>query len=83
MNPFTGSSELAFSVCEDKIRVRAAACTPLPLWSIWMSPASSRLSMSLSFIFMVMVILLTSCLAFGSVAAFQCGLGTSVSCLFS
>ena len=39
--------------------------------------------MSLAFMFMVTVILLTSCLAFGSVAGFQCGLGTSVSCLFS
>ncbi len=39
--------------------------------------------MSLAFMFMVIVILPTSCLATGSVAAFQNVFGTSVSCLFS
>ena len=39
--------------------------------------------MSLAFMFMVTVILLASCFAFGSVAGFQDVLGTSVSCLLS
>ena len=39
--------------------------------------------MSFAFMFRLMTILLASCLAFGSVAAFQYGFGTRVSCLFS
>ena len=39
--------------------------------------------MSLAFMLKVAVILLGSCLACGSVDAFQNVLGTSVSCLFS
>src|SRR5215469_7079422 len=83
MNPFTGSSELFFSDEVDRIRARAAACTPLPAWSIWMSPASSRLSMSFAFTFRFTMILLASCLTCGSHDGFHCGFGTSVYCLFS
>ena len=83
VNPASGSSDVAFSVGEDRILARAAAWTPVPAASTWRSPASSRLSMSFAFMFIVMVILLASCLAFGSVDAFQFGFGTRVSCLFS
>src|SRR5215472_4436627 len=83
MNPLTGSSELAFSDELDRIRARAAACTPVPSWSIWMSPASSRLSMSLAFTFRFTTILLGSWLTCGSHDGFHCGLRTSVYCLFS
>src|SRR5215469_11735419 len=83
MNPFTGSSELAFSVDDDRILARAAACTPLPAWSTWMSPASSRLSMSGALTLRFTMILLASCLTCGLVAGFQFGFGTSVYCLLS
>ena len=76
-------SDEAFSVGEDKILARAAACTPVPAASTSRSPASSRLSMSFAFMFQLMTILLASCLAFGSVDAFQYVFGTSVVCLFS
>ena len=69
--PLIGSSEDALSDGEERILARAAACTPVPAASTSRSPASSRLSMSLAFMFQVMVILLASCLAFGSVDAFQ------------
>ncbi len=39
--------------------------------------------MSLAFMFQVMMILLASCLAFGSVDAFQYVFGTSAVCLLS
>src|SRR6516162_269237 len=80
-NPLTGSSDCALSEGVVKIFARAAACTPVPGRSTWMSPASSRLSTSFGFTLKVSVILLGSWLALGSVAGFQCGFGTSVSCL--
>jgi hypothetical protein len=83
MNPLNGSSELALSEGVDRILARAAACTPLPAWSIWMSPASSRLSMSLAFTLRFTMILLASWLTCGFQDGFHCGLGTSVYCLFS
>ncbi len=81
--PLTGSSADAFSVGEDRIFARAAACTPEPAMSTSRSPASSRLSTSLAFMFMVTVILLASCLENGSVAGFQNVFGTRVSDLLS
>src|SRR5437867_3068109 len=45
------------------------------------APARSRLSTSFGFTLKVRTILLGSCLALGSVAGFQCGFGTIVSCL--
>src|SRR5215475_10658151 len=83
MNPFTGSSELALSVGFDRILARPAAWTPLPAWSTEMSPASSRLSMSLAFTLRLTTTLLASCLTCGSQEGFHCGLGTSVYCLLS
>ena len=83
VNPASGSSDWALSEGVDRILDRAAAWTPVPAASTWRSPASSRLSMSFAFMFIVIVILLASWLAFGSVDAFQYGFGTSMSCLFS
>src|SRR6516164_2832869 len=83
VKPLIGSSEEAFRLDEDRIFARAAACTPVPAASTLRSPARSRLSMSLALMFIVRVILLTSCLALGSVAGFHSVFGTSVSCLFS
>ena len=76
-------SEEAFSVGEDKIFARAAACTPVPAASTSRSPASSRLSRSFAFTFQLITTLLGSWLAFGSVDAFQNVFGTIVSVLFS
>src|SRR6516225_805180 len=45
-NPLTGSSDCALSEGVVKIFARAAACTPVPGRSTWMSPARSRLSTS-------------------------------------
>ena len=83
MKPVTGLSAFALSEGLDKILARAAAWTPVPAWSTWMSPASSRLSMSLALTFRLTMILLGSCLTWGSQDGFHCGLGTSVYCLLS
>ena len=83
MNPVTGSSEFDLSEGVDRIRARAAAWTPLPAWSTWMSPASSRLSMSLALTLRSTMILLACCVTWGSQDGFHCGLGTSVYCLLS
>ena len=81
--PVIGLSALAFSVGLDRILAWAAAATPVPCASTSRSPASSRLSMSAWFTFRLTMILAGSWLAFGSVAGFQSGFGTSVSCLLS
>jgi hypothetical protein len=83
MNPLTGLSEDAFSVGLLRILARAADCTPVPAMSIWMSPASSRLSMSLAFGLMLRMILLANWCTAGSMAGFQFGFGTSTNCLLS
>src|SRR5215470_16661236 len=82
-NPLIGSSEDALSDGLDRILARAADCTPVPAWSIWMPPAIRRLSMSLALAFRLTTILLASCLTCGSRAGFQFGFFTSVNCLLS
>src|SRR5262244_1169325 len=83
MNPVTGLSEFALSDGLERIFARAAAWTPVPAWSTWMSPAISRLSMSLAFTLRLTMTLLGSCLTCGFQEGFHCGLGTSVYCLLS
>ena len=83
MNPFTGSSELALSDGLDRIRARAAACTPLPglvhLDVAGQQPVVDVVRVHVRFT----MILLASCLTCGSHDGFHIGLGTSVYCLFS
>ena len=67
----------------DRIFARAAACTPEPAASTSRSPASSRLSMSSAFTFMVSVILATFCSASVSMLGTQFGLSTRTASLFS
>src|SRR5712691_1922831 len=82
-NPLIGLSAFALRVGLDKTLACPAAATPVPEESMPMSPASSRLSMSAWLTFRLTMILLAVCLATASVAGFQFGFGTSVSCLFS
>src|SRR5580704_12336541 len=82
-NPLTGLSAFAFCVGLARTWARPAAAIPVPARSTWMSPWIRRLSMSAWFTFMLRMIWLANWLAFGSVAGFQLGLGTRVSCLFS
>src|SRR3984893_19254764 len=82
-NPLNGLSAWALSAGLDRILACDDDATPWPCASTSISPASSPLSMSAWFTFRLMTIWLGSCLAFGSVAGFQSGFGTKVSCLFS
>src|SRR6202451_2434921 len=79
--PLSGLSAWALSAGLGKIRACADDATPWPCASTSISPASSPLSMLACFTFRVMTIWLGNCLAFGSVAGFQSGLGTRTSLL--